>query len=113
MDGYLRVSGADSTPLRTLGIELFLFLLTCARPWGQGQESPACPGGAQPGVGMVHATLVRLSLPVCSHGASSPWGWWAAMQRPWSLALREAWGSSQTQAGVFAWAQGSSWRRWN
>lgn len=56
----------------TLGIELFLFWLTCAQPWGQAQESAACPGGAQPGVGMVHAASVRLSLPVCAHGASSP-----------------------------------------
>lgn len=45
LGGCLRVSHADRTPQGTLGIELFLFLLTCAQPWGQGQESatvPAC-----------------------------------------------------------------------
>lgn len=38
LDGYLRVSGTDRTPLGTLGIELFLVLFTCARPWGQEQN---------------------------------------------------------------------------
>lgn len=73
LDGCLSqgVWGRQHAP-GTLGIELFLFWLTCARPWGQAQESAACPGGAQPGVGMVHAASVRLSLPVCAHGASSP-----------------------------------------
>lgn len=53
-------------PQRILRIELFLFLFTCALPWGQGQTSAVVPPCA--GVGTVPA-----ALEVCSNTALPTW----------------------------------------
>lgn len=69
---------------------MYLFLLTCARPWGQGQESAAVPaGGGRDAFRPLPGTLA----------------WVATMQRPWSPSLREClgprgFGDSLAEGGV-------------
>lgn len=72
MDAYLRVSGADSIPQGPSGLSYFCFGSPVLGPGDRDRNQLPALGGAQPGVGMVHAASVRLSLPVCAHGASSP-----------------------------------------